>query len=119
MQTNEQIIIGKAPDYAMRSTAMEYYHHISIELRKGDVVIQSQSISNKSLAQLVNVIKRMIAPWGWCRSDHFTWLKLPELIGTIQTERGKISVQYHYLELLSLDQKIDLIRVITDKFGPF
>ena len=118
MQTNDQIIIGKAPDYVMRVAAVEYYHHISIALTKGDVVIQSQSVSNKSLTQLVNEIKKMIAPWGWRKTDHFTWLKLPELIGTIQTETGKITLQYYYLELLTLDQKIRFMNIITEKFNP-
>ena len=118
MQTNEQIIIGKAPDYAIRSTAMEYYHHISVALTKGDVVIQSRSVSNKSLAQLVNVIKRMIAPWGWRRTDLLTWVYFPEMAGNLETEQGMILVHYHFLDMLTPDQKKRLALYITRNFAP-
>ena len=118
MQTNDQIIIGKAPDYVMRVAAVEYYHHISIELTKGEVVIQSRSVSNKSLAQLVNEIKKMIAPWGWRRTDSMKWVYFPEMIGTREAAQGKISLHYHFLDQLTLDQKIDLLGIITHKFAP-
>ena len=119
MQTHDTIIIGKAPDYVMKGATIEYYHHVSITMHLNDAVIRQNSISNRSLCQLIKELQQIIMPMGWHRGFQFEWSLGESVSGEIKTEAIKILFRYPFVDHLNRAQRKRLRDAFIDLFNSF
>lgn len=118
--SSDSVVIGTAPDFAMRLGGDELSHAFSFRVSRpgfgGRSVVPSGISSDRSLAAAVEGLKQKIAPYGWTANRKIQWIRDVALSGSFGIEGGEIIINYRFHEKLTSDQKLHLAENIEKSF---
>ena len=100
-----QITIGNGPDFVMRMGATTYSHHVSVTFTPVHGTAMSESVSRSSLHTVLKELKQKLVPKGWTQSSQLKWKYSKNLETRYETSLGMISIQYHFIDGLTIHQK--------------
>jgi hypothetical protein len=119
-RSSDSVLIGKGPDFALRSGHEELNHNLSYVVflkiedkwRPGP----TDSYSDRSLKQACDTIKQKVSPYGWIGMIESEWTAVDDLCGRFSNGSMQIIIKYKYPHRLRQDQKNQLTGEIKSNF---
>ena len=115
------ITIGKKPDCVLKRGSAELFHIVSFRVHQIAAtrirILPGDSNSDRSLLIAVDELKAKMNPYGWTKNSVVTWTMETHIGGELDVVTGKIRIFYQLHKELTLEQRILLLREISDLFS--
>jgi hypothetical protein len=117
-QSSHGILIGEAPNYQMRDAKIELFHSVSFKILRQTAMAHLDGVSDRSLIQMVTILKQKLTPYGWHEGTLITWHLFQDIQGTFNSDSGVTTIDYHLPRNLTHDQRQFLLQIIEGHFQP-
>jgi hypothetical protein len=117
---SSDITIGKKPDCLLKRGSTELFHVVSFRVHQIVAarirILPGDSNSDRSLLIAVDELKAKMNPYGWTKNSVVTWTMAAQIGGEFDVVTGKILIFYQLHKELTAEQRILLLRGISDLF---
>jgi hypothetical protein len=90
----QQIIIGRAPDFILKSGQTIYHHKVVLEITPTGKPTYKMTMDHVSMHELIRGVKEVLEVIGWGLEDPLNWNEKIEFVGSVTAKCGVAVIKY-------------------------